>query len=123
MVAEIRRASPPGLNGKTISATAGASILSAVFCFAVTLSVALLHNFAGAENRVTFFGDSRHYLESCQLLVAQFKTYSTGSAGASLGTLGGGRSLFDDLMLDGPIFPMLPALFFGSGESLPCRSG
>jgi hypothetical protein len=88
--------------------------------FAVALCFSLWHHFTAPELRTTFFGDSRHYLESCRQLVAVLAPKLPRGPGAPAPTDSG--SLSGCLMLDGPILPLMPAVFFALTGKMPCQT-
>lgn len=84
----------------------------AVVVFIVVLATNLGYHLSQQHFCVTFFGDSRHYLETCALLVRMFLGQSTGVACPDV-------HLADCLMMDGPILPLIPALYFTAISRVP----
>lgn len=86
--------------------------LPSAIAFLVALTLALWQHFGGFEPHNVFFSDSRHYLESCQQLVSLFQSI-TGGLKSSPGVHPQlTNSLAENMMLDGPLMPLLPALYF-----------
>lgn len=96
------------------------SIVAPSLVFALTLCVSLWHHLTAPELRTTFFGDSRHYLESCRQLVAILAPKLKPGPGSPASTDSG--SLSGCLMLDGPILPFMPAVFFALTGKMPCQT-
>src|SRR5947207_1637414 len=81
--------------------------------FFVTMAAGMWQQFVSGQQCSTFFGDSRHYLESCRQLVSLFQLpgmHLTREAIASLDYC---------LMTDGPILPLIPAGFFLALNKVP----
>ncbi len=95
-----------------VALSAAGRLWAPLLTFAICLLVALLHHFMALEPRSTFFADSRSYLETCRKLVIAITASTSGSA--SLDSQGAGfvASLARDLMHDGPVLPLMPAVFF-----------
>ncbi len=98
-------------------ASLGAALAPGI-SFLVALSLALWLHFSGQEPHNVFFSDSRHYLESCQQLVTLIQSMTAGLSAGSGFHPQISRSLADNVMLDGPLMPLLPAIYFAlTGKS------
>lgn len=84
--------------------------------FAVATAIACYHNFFTLHTRATFYGDSRHYLETCGQLAAVMRSNLDGALTATGATTG---TLASNLMLDGPILTLPPAIFFAIAGKIP----
>jgi hypothetical protein len=93
-----------------------------LFVAALALCFSLWHHFAAQEARSTFFGDSRHYLETCRQLVILARAGMTGLPEGA-GSIAFDSARFSDyLMLDGPILPLIPAVFFALIGKIPAAT-
>lgn len=88
------------------------SVLPSAAAFLVALTLALWQHFGGFEPHSVFFSDSRHYLDSCQQLVSLIQSITDGLKTGSGLHPQLTDSLAENMMLDGPLMPLLPALYF-----------
>ncbi|GEM_PF-2759131 len=98
---------------------AGAWLPAPLIAGAIAFGLAMLAQLLGQEPRAIFFGDSRHYLESCRQLVVLIRTACSGLAAGGGPPLSVGGSFADYLMADGPILPLMPAAYFALIGKLP----
>lgn len=82
--------------------------------FVLTLCFSFGQHFWLPEQRVTFFSDSAHYLESCRNVVQLFLAASAGHAFAELN-----GKLCENLLLDGPVLPLLSSAYFLALKHVP----
>lgn len=95
---------------------AGGGLAIPLLCFAVSFLLALSHNLSSQQLHSTFFADSRHYLESCQQVVTLIGALTSGlPAGSDLHI----ETVSSYLMLDGPILPLMPAIYFALVHKTP----
>lgn len=91
--------------------------LAPALSFVTATAIACYQNFFVLHTRATFYGDSRHYLETCGQLVAALRS-NFGEALTATGT-STGTSLASNLMLDGPIITLPAAAFFAILGKIP----